>query len=78
MSMITVPARADEIERPLATDEPPTAAWAIPAPALRSELEEDDDDLFGDDDVVELDDDEELEVEDDDLDDEEFESELEV
>jgi hypothetical protein len=79
MSMMTVPAPADEIERPLATDAPPAAAWRVPAPTLRSELEDDDDDdLFGDDDVVEFDDDEELEVEDDDLDEEEFESELEV
>lgn len=78
MSMITVPMRADEIERPQASDEPPTAAFLMPAPMPRSELEEDDDDLFGDDDVVEFDDDEELEVEDDDLDDEEFESELDV
>ena len=83
MSMITLPSRAvrrrpgralDAIDR--SAHGTPTAAW------LRSELEEDDEDLYGDDDEMsELDSDEELDidVDEDELDDDDgFDSEDEL
>jgi len=78
--MITVPPLADEFERPLVVT-PNAGTWAASAPTLRSELEEDDDDLFGDDDADELDDDDDdLVADDDELedDDDEFEAEPDV
>jgi hypothetical protein len=73
MSMITLPARPGRPGRRL--DTAPASSHAALAPQrLRSELEEDDEDLFGDDDEVsELDDDDDLDVdEDDELEDDEL------
>lgn len=75
MSMITPPTCARPNTHSDASDASAAEPWA---PLLRSELEEDDDDLYGDDDVSEFDEDE-LEDGADELDDDEdFDSELDV
>jgi hypothetical protein len=75
MSMITPPTCSGPNSHPDASDAPAAEPWVL---LLRSELEEDDDDLYGDDDVSELDEDE-LEDGADELDDDDdFDSELDV
>jgi hypothetical protein len=75
MSMITLPTRRDARESRPACECSPSQAWLELTPQVRAELEEEDDDLYGDDDVAELDDDE-LDV--DELDDDDFDSDLDV
>jgi hypothetical protein len=80
MSMIALPSLSDELDRLFAGEPVRATQTALPR-GLASEVEEDDDDLFGDDDVSELDDDDELEVDEDDddeLEDDDFDSELDV
>ncbi len=81
MSMIALPSRAVRRRPGRALDAMAGFGHGTPrAAGLRSELEEDDEDLYGDDDEMsELDDDEELDVDIDELDDDdEFDSEGEL
>jgi len=58
MSMITTPSRRGPGDLSSVGEDLVVEAWIDLPNRLRGELDEEDDDLFGDDDIVELDDDE--------------------
>jgi hypothetical protein len=76
MSMITLPSRPDQLDQPSAER---WAPWCLP---LRAEIEEEEDDLHGEDEIGELDDDDDdLAVDDeddDDIEEDDFEGEFDV
>lgn len=77
MSMITMPSRRGPDDLSPVDEDPAGLEWTDLQQRLRSELEEDDDDdLFGDDDIAELDDDLDEDDEDELGEDDEFDPEL--